>query len=141
MADEETQPSQEAQQAEAQEGAQEGAQDEARQREERIARRLERRQQSRRRRLRPGITRGVPWQLSPPDARAQEEALDHEILMIENAVREEGPIDEDDLRKLVGARFWGPGRFRPAVKEAVAEGRVVHVARNRLAPPDQTAQS
>lgn len=112
-----------------------------REREERIARRVERRQQGRRRRLRPGITRGVPWQLSPPDARAQEEALDHEILMIENAVREEGPIDEDDLRKLVGARFWGPGRFRPAVKEAAAEGRVVRVGRSRLAPPDETAQS
>lgn len=116
------------------------AEEEQEQREERIARRLERRQGGRRR-FRPGLTRGVPWQLSPPDARAQEEALDHEILMIENAVREEGPIEEDDLRKLVGARFWGPGRFRPAVKEAVAEGRVVQVGRNRLAAPDETAQS
>jgi hypothetical protein len=108
----------------------------AQEREERIARRVERRQQGRRRRLRPGLTRGVPWQLSPPDPRSQEEALDHEILMIENAVRQEGPLEEDDLRKLVGARFWGPGRFRPAVKEAVAEGRVVQVGRHRLAPPD-----
>jgi len=117
------------------------ADDEQQQREERIARRVERREHGRRRRLRPGLPRGVPWQLSPPDARAQEEALDHEILMIENAVSEEGPIEEDDLRKLVGARFWGPGRFRPAVKEALAEGRVVQVGRTRLAAPEETAQS
>ena len=117
------------------------AEDEQQARDERIARRVERRQSQRRRRLRPGLGRGVPWQLSPPDPRAQEEALDHEILRIENAVREEGPIDEDDLRKLVGARFWGPGRFRPAVKEAVTEGRVVRVGHSQLAAPGTTAQS
>jgi hypothetical protein len=115
--------------------------EEEQQRQERIARRMERRQGQRRRRFRPGLSRGVPWQLSPPDVRAQEEALDHEILMIENAVREEGPIEDDELRKLVGARFWGPGRFHPAVKEALAEGRVVRVGRSRLAAPDETAQS
>jgi hypothetical protein len=61
--------------------------------------------------------------------------------MIENAVREEGPIEDDRLRELVGARFWGPGRFRPAVKEAIAEGRVVRVGHNRLAAPDSTSSA
>ncbi|HET8604948.1 MAG TPA: hypothetical protein VFM09_13550 [Marmoricola sp.] len=119
---------------------QESREREAREREERIARRVERREQGRGR-FKPGLSRGVPWQLGAPDAQAQEEALDHEISMIENAVREEGPLEEDNLRELVGARFWGPGRFRPAVKEALAEGRVVRVGHNRLAPPDATAQS
>ena len=113
---------------------------EAQEREQRIAARVERRRRGRGR-FRPGLARGVPWQLGAPDTRAQEEALDHEILMIENAVREEGPIEESDLRTLVGARFWGPGRFRPAVKEAMAEGRVVRVGHSRLAAPDATAQS
>lgn len=111
------------------------ADEEQQAREERIARRMERRQRGRRR-YRPGLPRGVPWQLRAPDQRAQEEALDHEILMIENAVREEGPVEEDELRKLVGARYWGPGRFRPAVREALAEGRVVRAGRGRLAPPE-----
>ncbi|HET8561866.1 MAG TPA: hypothetical protein VFL69_15205 [Marmoricola sp.] len=115
-------------------GEQSGREGEARAREERIARRVERRRQGRRR-FRPGLPRGVPWQLRAPDAHAQEEALDHEIEMIANAVREEGPIADDDLRRLVGARFWGPGRFRPAVKEALTEGRVVRQGHNRLAAP------
>lgn len=107
---------------------------EAREREERIARRVERRNHGRHH-IRAGLTRGVPWQLEAPDAHAQEVALDHEISMIESAVREEGPIADDELRRLVGARYWGPGRFRPAVKEAIAEGRVVRAGHNRLAPP------
>jgi hypothetical protein len=121
-------------------GMENDPQQEAREREERIARRVERRRRGRGR-FRPGLPRGVPWQLSAPDAHAQEEALDHEISMIENAVREEGPLEDDRLRELVGARFWGPGRFRPAVKEAIAEGRVVRVGHHRLAAPDSTSSA
>ena len=37
---------------------------------------------------------------------------------------------------MVGARYWGPGRFPAAVREAVAEGRARRVSRATLAPPE-----
>ncbi|WP_310961667.1 uS7 family ribosomal protein [Nocardioides terrisoli] len=112
---------------------------EERAREERIARRREGRAPRGMRRFRPGLARGVPWQLTPPSERAQEEALDHEIQIIANAVRDIGPITEDELRRVVGAKYWGPGRFRPAVRQAVAEREVVRLDRKRLGPPPDDA--
>jgi MFS family permease len=61
-----------------------------------------------------------------PDA---EEALDREVDIIARAVHERGPIGRDELARTVGAQYWGPGRFRTALRTAVGEGRV-----RRLAP-------
>lgn len=112
---------------------------EARARDERISERIERRQQGRRgvRRFRPGLARGVPWQFAAPSQRAQEEALDREIFIIAAAVRDVGPVALDELRRVVGAKYWGPGRFRPAVREAIAEQQIVRAGRNRVGPPPQ----
>jgi MFS family permease len=49
---------------------------------------------------------------------------DREIGEIASAIRESGPMDRKQLAVSVGARYWGPGRFRPALREAVEEGRV-----------------
>jgi MFS family permease len=50
--------------------------------------------------------------------------LDHEVDAIERVLRERGPLDRDALSLAVRARSWGPGRFRPALREAIAEGKV-----------------
>ena len=34
-------------------------------------------------------------------------------------LRREGPLDSRTLRARVEARFWGPGRFGPALRRAV----------------------
>jgi uncharacterized protein YcaQ len=64
-----------------------------------------------------------------------DEDLDHEIEMIVRALEEHGPTERDELERLVGARYWGPGRFREALREAVEEGRVVRLSRNTYGPP------
>jgi hypothetical protein len=41
---------------------------------------------------------------------------------------------ETDVPARVGARYWGPGRFRAALREAFAEGRAKPLPRGRFAP-------
>jgi hypothetical protein len=63
-----------------------------------------------------------------------EQDLDREIAEIERALDERGPTDRAALAALVGARYWGPGRFRAALIEAVDEGRARRLSRNTYAP-------
>jgi hypothetical protein len=44
-------------------------------------------------------------------------------------LRREGPLDARTLRARVEARLWGPGRFGPALRRAVRDGRVRRVGR------------
>ena len=48
-------------------------------------------------------------------------------------LRREGPLDARTLRARVEARLWGPGRFGPALRRAVLEGRVRRVGRRTWA--------
>jgi hypothetical protein len=41
----------------------------------------------------------------------------------------------------VDARYWGPGRFRAALRATVDEGYARQLARDTYAPPDRSAQS
>jgi len=50
--------------------------------------------------------------------------LDREIDLITAALDAEGPMTRETLARLVGARFWGPGRFRRALRIVVQEGTV-----------------
>jgi MFS family permease len=49
--------------------------------------------------------------------------LDSEVAMIEHALHEQGSADRNELSRRVGGRYWGPGRFREALGEAVSQGR------------------
>ncbi|WP_243716708.1 MFS transporter [Actinomadura sp. KC345] len=115
---------------------------EARERDERIRERVlrrERRERTGLRRLLPGPGRtfyspgmmGTASRWSPDTG----VVLDREINAISQALYEHGAISRAELADLVGARYWGPGRFRAALREAVHEGRAVPQARNRYAPP------
>ncbi len=66
-------------------------------------------------------------------------AIDHEVEAIGRAVDEGGPVSRDELYRLVGARRWGPGRFRRALGEAVASGRIRRSGRDRFEPPEPGA--
>jgi hypothetical protein len=63
-----------------------------------------------------------------------EQDLDREIAAIARALDERGPTDREQLAELIGARYWGPGRFRAALGEAVDEGRAHRLSRNTYAP-------
>ena len=83
-----------------------------------------------------GITvagsRGMPlW--SPAANRTDRE---REIEVIERALKEKGSANRKELARRVGSRYWGPGRFRGALQEAVMEGRVRHLRHDQYAPKE-----
>ena len=121
---------------------------EARERAGRIAARKARRAERERqgmRRYRPGPTgtfyspgmmgtSGTPSRWSA----ASDEQLDREVEAIDRSLKEQGPADRDELASRVEARRWGPGRLRPALREAVDEGRAKRLSRDTYGPPDDT---
>jgi len=114
----------------------------AAERDRRIRERTQRRQaweRTGRRRYRPGPG-GVfyaPMMAgtgSTPDVAA---SLEPQIEAIERTLEGTGPTERRHLAQLVGARYWGPGRFRMALQEALREGRVRRVSRNVIAPVER----
>ncbi len=115
------------------------AEDEERARSERIrsrARLREQRERAGRRRYRPGpgrlgasrgLTASVPGEDSGID-------LDREIAIIGRALEDRGSANRRELARRVGAGYWGPGRFRVALREAVAEGAVKRLRGGEYAP-------
>ncbi len=57
-----------------------------------------------------------------------------EVEMIDRALRDSGAANRRELGRRVGARYWGPGRFRAALHEAIAEGRVKRLKGGEYAP-------
>jgi MFS family permease len=115
-------------------------QSDAAERSARIAARAKRRRASQvgARRYRPGpSTGGYPAWREPPDSGAAETALDHEIETITRAVTEHEPMKARDLHRAVGARYWGPGEFRKAVREALADHRIERKPRGFIGLPDE----
>jgi MFS family permease len=77
-------------------------------------------------------SRGMPlW--SPTASRAYR---DHEIEIIERALSEGGSANRKELARRVGGRYWGPGRFRGALREAVVDGRVKRLRHDQYAPKE-----
>ena len=71
---------------------------------------------------------------SSSDADEDEFALRREIEMLERAVADQGELPRGELGRLVGGRYWGPGRFGRALKAAVREGRIAHPRRGVYGP-------
>ncbi len=59
---------------------------------------------------------------SSVDADENEWWLRREISLIENLLKEEGPLDRDSIGDKLGCKYWGPMRFRNALKEGVNRG-------------------
>src|SRR5699024_3960416 len=85
-------------------------------------------------RLRPGPgSAGVyaPWPSVssrdvPPEVSAKE------VQGIIDYVRDLQPVGDVELHRAIGARRWGPGRFRSAVREAIRQGHIRRTRRGRL---------
>jgi hypothetical protein len=48
--------------------------------------------------------------------------LRREIALIHNLLDEEGPLPKSAIGDKLGCKYWGPLRFRNALKEGVARG-------------------
>jgi len=107
--------------------------------EARIERRLDRRrrQEVGLRRFRPGPGRTASFFGTGVPSPVPEEALDNEIEAIERALSENGPMDREELARLVGARYWGPGVFAEALRQAVIDDGARRVSRTMYGPPDR----
>jgi MFS family permease len=80
----------------------------------------------------PGASPRTRWSGNAPAAPfAHDATLDDEIEAIARAVDGHGELERSELARLVGAGFWGPGRFRAALAEAIREGRVRRAGRSR----------
>jgi hypothetical protein len=77
---------------------------------------------------------------APTTARSEydEEELEfwrnREISLIKNLLEEKGELDRDAIGETLGCKYWGPMRFRGALKEGVERGAFRKVGRNRYAP-------
>ena len=59
---------------------------------------------------------------------------DRELSLIENALKENGEMSRKDLGNELGCKYWGPMRYRRALKIGVEEGRFRKVGGDRYAP-------
>ncbi len=111
--------------------------------EERVRARIERRLEQERtglRRYRPGpgrISASPGIAVSSP---LPPQVLDSEIRAIEKALDEHGATERRELAQMVGARYWGPGVFRDALREAVIEGTVRRASRSTYEPVHNAAR-
>jgi hypothetical protein len=56
-----------------------------------------------------------------------------EVAAIETALRENGPMRRDELKRQVNSRRWGPGCFAKALSEAADAGVVTRAGRGTVA--------
>jgi MFS family permease len=91
------------------------------------------RERRRRYRLGPGRVSYSPGMVV--SAPITEVELSREVEAIERALAEHGPTERREVARLVGARFWGPGRFAAALREACESGRARRISRSRFGPP------
>jgi hypothetical protein len=71
---------------------------------------------------------------SSSDIEENDRYLTREIEMLERAVADQGELPRRELGRVVGCKYWGPGRFSRALKVAVKQGRVAHPRRGMYGP-------
>ena len=59
---------------------------------------------------------------------------EREISLIQNLLQDRGEMSKSDIGDTLGCKYWGPMRFRQALKEGVDRGAFRKVGRNRYAP-------
>jgi len=59
---------------------------------------------------------------SSVDADENEWWLRREVSLIQNLLEERGPLERKEIGNTLGCKYWGPMRFRGALKEGVKRG-------------------
>jgi hypothetical protein len=77
---------------------------------------------------------------APTTARSEydEDELEYwtnrEISLIQNLLEERGELPRDEIGETLGCKYWGPLRFRQALKQGVERGAFRKVGPRRYAP-------
>ena len=66
--------------------------------------------------------------------------VEHEVDALVAAIAARGEVGRRELRRLAESRYWGPGRFRRALRAALAQGRVRPVGRDRYAAAEPRSE-
>ena len=56
------------------------------------------------------------------DEEEQEYRMDREVSLIQNLLQERGELSRDEIGETLGCKYWGPMRFRQALREGVNRG-------------------
>jgi hypothetical protein len=59
--------------------------------------------------------------------------LDREISLIRNLLHDKGELSKDEIGDALGCKYWGPMRFRQALKAGVDRGAFRRAGRGRYA--------
>lgn len=73
---------------------------------------------------------------SAQDADENEYWLEREISMISNLLSEEGELPRKEIGNRLGCKYWGPMRFRSALREGVDRGAFRKAGSGRYAPAE-----
>jgi hypothetical protein len=60
--------------------------------------------------------------------------LNREVSLIQNLLEERGELDRSTIGDTLGCKYWGPFRFRQALKAGVERGAFRKVSGGRYAP-------
>jgi hypothetical protein len=95
-------------------------------------------QRRQRRRIEPAVTPQAAYRhwspmLAPYSAPLIDTARTREVDQITAALAGESPMERRQLARLVHADLWGPGRFSPALRQAVTQGKVRRTSRGLYA--------
>jgi hypothetical protein len=71
---------------------------------------------------------------SAADPEENEWWLRREISLIENLLKEEGELPRNEIGDRLGCKYWGPMRFRSALKEGIARGAFQKTGRSTYGP-------
>jgi hypothetical protein len=71
---------------------------------------------------------------SSRDAEENDWWLDRELSLIKNLLEDKGELDKSTIGDTLGCKYWGPMRFRNALKEGVKRGAFQKTGHNRYAP-------
>jgi hypothetical protein len=71
---------------------------------------------------------------SGPDADENEWWLRREISLIQNLLEDEGELARREIGDKLGCKYWGPSRFRNALKQGVERGAFRKTGRSRYSP-------
>jgi hypothetical protein len=71
---------------------------------------------------------------SSTDADENEFWLNREVSLIQNLLNEEGELPRKEIGERLGCKYWGPMRFRGALKEGVERGAFKRTSRGRFGP-------
>ena len=71
---------------------------------------------------------------SSRDAEENEWWLDREMSLIKNLLEDRGELSKDEIGDTLGCKYWGPLRFRNALREGVKRGAFQKTGRARYGP-------